>query len=137
MFQDGGPSKPESADIPPLLHGVDVWPGLLQAPGGKDTCMGTLHLQIAAPFYAVYGAGMALYFAMQGVGNPVPAVLANAARLAASAGGAYAAVTWFDAGPAGVFAATAAGFLLYGALVLWAFLRTPDPSGGKPSGATP
>jgi Na+-driven multidrug efflux pump len=91
------------------------------------TRIGTLYLKIVAPFYAVYGAGMALYYFMQGVGNIVPVVLANAARLAGSAGGAYAAVTWFDAGPAGVFAAIAVGFLLYGALTLRAFLRTPDP----------
>ena len=90
--------------------------------------MGTLYLQIVAPFYAVYGAGMALYYFMQGVGNIVPAVLANAARLAASAAGAYAAVTWFDASPVGMFAAIAASFLLYGALVLWSFLRTRDPA---------
>ena len=104
-----------------------LWMGLFTA--DEDIArVGTLYLQIVAPFYAVYGAGMALYYFMQGVGNIGPAVLANAARLAASAGGAYAAVTWFDAGPVGVFAAIAASFLLYGALVLWAFLRTPDPA---------
>lgn len=92
------------------------------------TRVGTLYLQVVAPFYAVYGAGMALYYFMQGVGNIVPAVLANAARLAACSGTAYGAVTWFDAGPIGIFAAIAASFLLYGALVLWAFLRTPDPA---------
>ena len=92
------------------------------------TRVGTLYLEIVAPFYAVYGAGMALYYFMQSVGNIVPAVLANAARLVASAGGAYAAITWFDAGPVGVFAATAASFLLYGAVVLWSFLRTADPA---------
>ena len=103
-----------------------LWMGLFTA-DSEITRIGTLYLQIVAPFYAVYGAGMALYYFMQGVGNIVPVVLANATRLAASAGGAYAAVTWFDAGPAGVFAAIAAGFLLYGALTLRAFLRTPDP----------
>lgn len=104
-----------------------LWMGLFTA-DSDITRIGTLYLQIVAPFYVVYGAGMALYYFMQGVGNIIPAVLANAARLAASAGGAYAAVAWFDAGPIGVFAATAAGFLLYGALVVHAFLRTPDPA---------
>ena len=104
-----------------------LWMGLFTA--NSDTAsVGALYLQIVAPFYAVYGAGMALYYFMQGVGNIVPAVLANAARLAASAGGAYAAVTWFDAGPIGMFAAISASFLLYGALVVWSFLRTPDPA---------
>lgn len=104
-----------------------LWMGLFTV-DSDITHVGTLYLRIVAPFYAVYGAGMALYYFMQGVGNIVPAVLANAARLAASAGGAYAAVTWFDAGPIGVFAAIAASFVLYGVLVLWAFLRTPDPA---------
>jgi putative MATE family efflux protein len=104
-----------------------LWMGLFTA-DGETARVGTLYLQIVAPFYAVYGAGMALYYFMQGVGHIVPAVLANAVRLAASAGGAYAAITWFDAGPVGIFAAIAASFVLYGALVLWAFLRTRDPS---------
>jgi putative MATE family efflux protein len=104
-----------------------LWMGLFTA-DGEAARVGTLYLQIVAPFYAVYGAGMALYYFMQGVGRIVPAVLANAVRLAASAGGAYAAITWFNAGPVGVFSAVAASFVLYGALVLWAFLRTRDPS---------
>lgn len=104
-----------------------LWMGLFTT-DSEITQVGALYLQIVAPLYAVYGAGMALYYFMQGVGNIVPAVLANAARLTVSAGAAYAAVTWFDAGPIGVFAAIAASFVLYGALVLWAFLRTANPA---------
>ena len=77
---------------------------------------GTLYLQTVGPIYALYGLGMAVYFAMQGVGNVVPAVLANAARLFASAGGAFVAAWWLGAGPLGVFVAIACGFSLYGAL---------------------
>jgi Na+-driven multidrug efflux pump len=77
---------------------------------------GTLYLRIAGPAYALYGLGMAIYFAMQGVGNVVPAVLANALRLVLSAGGALAAASWLDAGPVGIFTAIACGFVSYGAV---------------------
>jgi Na+-driven multidrug efflux pump len=77
---------------------------------------GTLYLRIAGPTYALYGLGMAIYFAMQGVGHVVPAVLANALRLFVSAGGSLMAAWMFDADPLGVFAAIACGFLIYGAV---------------------
>jgi MATE family, multidrug efflux pump len=76
---------------------------------------GTLYLRIAGPTYALSGLGMAIYFAMQGVGNVVPAVAANALRLLVSAGGALAAVS-LGAGPPGAFAAIACGFVLHGIL---------------------
>jgi MATE family, multidrug efflux pump len=78
--------------------------------------VGTLYLQTVGPIYALYGLGMAIYFAMQGVGHVVPAVVANGLRLLASAGGALAAVLWIGAGPLGVFMAIACGFILYGIL---------------------
>ena len=33
LFRDGVPFKPERADPRLLLHGMMVWPGLLQTPG--------------------------------------------------------------------------------------------------------
>lgn len=78
--------------------------------------VGTLYLQTVGPIYALLGLGMAIYFAMQGVGNVVPAVLANLLRLVVSAGGSLVAVLWLGAGPLGVFVAIACGFVLYGAL---------------------
>jgi Na+-driven multidrug efflux pump len=103
-----------------------LWMGLFTQQD-DITRVGTLYLQIAAPAYAFSGAGMALYFVMQGVGNVMPAVLANAARLAVSAGGAFSAITWFDAGAAGVFIAIASGFAVYGLLNIGSLIRTPDP----------
>jgi MATE family, multidrug efflux pump len=85
--------------------------------------VGTLYLRTAGPIYALHGLGMAIYFAMQGVGNVVPAVLANALRLVASAGGALAAALWLGAGPLGVFAAIACGFILYGSLNAYLLAR--------------
>jgi putative MATE family efflux protein len=77
---------------------------------------GALYLRIAGPCYALFGFGQALYFASQGFGNPLPAVLANVARLALSAVGAWIAVVAFGAGALVVFAGIAAGFALYAAL---------------------
>ena len=92
-----------------------LWMGLFTREE-EVTRVGTLYLQTVGPIYGLYGLGMAIYFARQGVGNVVPAVLANALRLLASAGGALAAVLWLDAGPFGVFMAIACGFVLYGIL---------------------
>jgi Na+-driven multidrug efflux pump len=88
---------------------------------------GSLYLTTMAPVYGVYGLGMALYFAMQGVGNVVPAVAANGLRLVVSAGGALAAVYWLDAGARGAFVAIAAGFVLYGVLTAAGFVRCSNP----------
>jgi Na+-driven multidrug efflux pump len=69
--------------------------------------IGTLYLHVVAPVYFVYGFGQAVYCARQGVGDLLPAVLANAARLLVGAGGGLAAVLWFGAGPLGVFGSIA------------------------------
>jgi Na+-driven multidrug efflux pump len=85
--------------------------------------IGTLYLRTVAPFYALLGLGMALYFVMQGMGQVLPAVLSNAARLLISAGSALAAVYWLGAGPLGMFGAIACGFVLYAACNTYAFTR--------------
>lgn len=100
-----------------------LWMGLFTA-DSEAIRVGTLYLQIVAPIYVVYGLGMALYFAMQGVGSVVPAVIANGLRLLVSAGGALLAVYWIGAGPLGIFVAIALGFILYGALNVYGLVRT-------------
>jgi hypothetical protein len=57
-----------------------LWMGLFTGEE-EATRIGTLYLHVVAPVYAAYGFGQALYFSSQGFGNPLPAVLANAARL--------------------------------------------------------
>ena len=89
---------------------------------------GSSYLRIVGPIYACYGLGMALYFAAQGLGRVLPAVAANGARVAVSACGGLLAVFWLDAGPAGFFAAIAAGFLVYGGLTACALLRLLKPA---------
>jgi putative MATE family efflux protein len=78
---------------------------------------GSQYLHIVAPFYALFGAGMALYFASQGAGRMVLPVLAGTARLAlVFAGGALAVA--LDGPLAAVFAVIAGGITLFGALII-------------------
>lgn len=103
-----------------------LWLALFSANAGAAQA-GTLFLQIVGPMYALYGLGFAIYYIMQGTGNVVPAVWVNFMRMTVCAAGAYAAVTWFGAGPAGMFAAIAAGFVLCGTVSLWLLWRLPFP----------
>ena len=78
---------------------------------------GSLYLRIVAPFYVLFGAGMALYFASQGAGRMVLPVLAGTARLAfVVAAGAL--VVTLDGPLAAVFAVIAGGIALFGALII-------------------
>src|SRR5688572_10874219 len=89
---------------------------------------GSTYLRIAGPIYALYGLGMALYFAAQGLGRVLPAVAANGARLAVSACGGLVAVFWLEAGPLGFFLAIAVGFFAYGGLTAGALIRSMKPA---------
>ena len=77
---------------------------------------GTLYLRTVAPFYAVYGAGLILYFASQGAGRVTWPFLAGSARLVVSAGLGWLAVTHFAAGLNVLFGVIAAGSLIYGTI---------------------
>jgi MATE family, multidrug efflux pump len=79
--------------------------------------IGSQYLRIVAPFYVLFGAGMALYFASQGAGRMLLPVLAGTARLVVVVVGGALAVTW--GGPlAAVFAVIAGGITLFGALII-------------------
>ena len=83
---------------------------------------GSLYLRIVAPFYALFGAGMALYFASQGAGRMLLPVLAGTARLVLVVAGGAAVVAL--SGPlAAIFAVIACGIALFGALILTAVYR--------------
>jgi Na+-driven multidrug efflux pump len=90
--------------------------------------LGTLYLRIVGPAYLCFGLGLGLFFVMQGVGRGVAAMNANAVRMITSAGGGLVAVYWFDLGVAGFFAAVAAGFCVYAALLVRTMfgVRAPD-----------
>jgi len=77
---------------------------------------GSTYLHVVAPFYAFFGAGMALYFASQGAGRMVLPVLAGTVRLlVVVAGGALVVASGWPLGA--LFAAIAAGIVLFGTLI--------------------
>jgi putative MATE family efflux protein len=78
---------------------------------------GSLYLRIVAPFYVLFGAGMALYFASPGAGRMVLPVLAGTVRLVfVFAAGAL--VVALDGPLAAVFAVIAGGIALFGGLII-------------------
>ena len=89
--------------------------------------LGTWYLRIVGPIYGLYGLGMALYFATQGLGSVTWTVTANAVRLVASTGCALAAIYWLDLGTIGFFVAIAGGFCAYGALTAAAMFGVKEP----------
>jgi Na+-driven multidrug efflux pump len=98
----------------------ELWMGLFAAKQ-EILAAGASYLRIAGPSYAFCGLGMALYFAAQGLGRVTWSVGANAVRVLVSACGGAIAVSALDGGSASLFAAVAAGFVIYGlmnALVL-------------------
>ncbi len=105
-----------------LLIGVTVavFPGVWLRIFSHDPAVlatGSLYLRVVAPFYVLFGAGMALYFASQGAGRMVLPVLAGTVRLAVVvAGGAL--VVAFSGPLSAVFAVIAAGIALFGALII-------------------
>jgi len=76
----------------------------------------------------LFGLGLGLFYVTLGVGRAVAAMNANAVRMVASAAGGLVAIYWFDLGVAGFFAAVAAGFCLYAAMLVHAVsgVKTPD-----------
>ena len=105
----------------------ELWIGLF-SPDAAVVSAGTSYLRIVGPAYALYGFGLASYFACQGVGEMIPAVAANALRLlVAVAGGALALHAGGPAGATGLFAAIALAFLVYAVLMALALSRFRAP----------
>jgi Na+-driven multidrug efflux pump len=100
-----------------------LWMGLFTE-DAEIVRIGASYLHIVGPAYLLYGLGMSLYFASQGLGRVLLPVLANGARLLACAGGALAALYWLDAGSTGFFIAVAAGLAAYGVLTAAALVHT-------------
>ena len=93
-----------------------LWIGLF-SDDAEVARLGALYLRIVGPAYLCFGLGLGLFYVMQGVGRGVAAMNANAVRMIANVGGALVAIYWFDLGVAGLFAAVAAGFCVYAALL--------------------
>jgi Na+-driven multidrug efflux pump len=77
---------------------------------------GSLYLRIVAPFYALFGAGMALYFASQGAGRMLLPMLAGTARLVLVAAGGILVVK-LGGSLATLFVVIACGLVVFGALI--------------------
>jgi putative MATE family efflux protein len=104
-----------------------LWMGLFT--GDDDIIqIGALYLKIVGPIYGLYGLGMALYFATQGLGSVIWTVTANAVRLLVSTGCALVAIYWLDLGATGFFIGIAGGFCAYAALASAAIFRVKAPS---------
>ncbi|MEX2221988.1 MAG: MATE family efflux transporter [Candidatus Rokuibacteriota bacterium] len=73
---------------------------------------GTRYLTIVGPFYAFFGAGLALYFASQGAGRLLWPLCAAFTRLVVAGAGGWLATRGLDGGLSGLFAAMAAALVL-------------------------
>jgi Na+-driven multidrug efflux pump len=113
---------------------VALFPGLwmgLFTNDGTIIDVGASYLRIVGPIYGLYGFGMALYFATQGLGRPLVTVASNGLRLAISAGAALLAEYFFKADSIGMFFAIAVGFLAYGGINALALLCTKAPADSR------
>jgi Na+-driven multidrug efflux pump len=104
----------------------DLWMGLF-SDDQEVIRVGGWYLRIVGPIYGLYGLGMALYFATQGLGHVMWTVTANAVRLLASTGLALAAIYLLDLGVIGFFVSVAGGFCAYAALTAAAMVRVKEP----------
>jgi Na+-driven multidrug efflux pump len=103
-----------------------LWIGLFSDSADVER-IGALYLHIVGPAYLCFGLGLGLFYVTQGFGRGVAAMNANAVRMFASAGGGLVAIWWLDLGLTGFFAAVAAGFCLYAALLVRAVTRVKVP----------
>jgi len=97
-----------------------------------------------APFYCLFGLGMTLSFASQGAGRMKAPFFAGIARMIVATAGGWFAVERLGLGLDGVFAAIAAGIILFGTMIAGPLLIKPwgpkrRPGRGKlafPTGAS-
>jgi len=84
---------------------------------------------IVGPFYVCFGLGLR-FFVTQGVGRAVTGMNECPAHGCDAAGG-LVAIYWFDLGVAGFFAAVAAGFWLYAAMLVHAVFSVLNRSAAE------
>jgi Na+-driven multidrug efflux pump len=109
-----------------------LWIGLF-SDDAEVARLGTLYLRIVGPAYLLFGLGLGLFYVTMGLGRAVKAMNANAVRMVASAAGGLVAIYGFDFGVAGFFAAVAAGFCIYAALLVHAVFSVKAPATAVPT----
>jgi putative MATE family efflux protein len=82
---------------------------------------GSAYLHVAAPFYVLYGAGMALYFASQGAGMVRWPLIASVNRIAIVVVGGWYWVSVHHGTLNGLFAVLAASYVVFGVINIVAF----------------
>jgi putative MATE family efflux protein len=111
-----------------------LWIGLF-SDDAKVAQIGASYLHIVGPAYVCFGMSLGLFFVTQGVGRGVEAMVANAIRMLAGAGGGLLAIYVFDLGITGFFAAVAAGFCIYALLLVRAVVRVRPPEAVPAAGS--
>jgi putative MATE family efflux protein len=102
-----------------------IWPEAWLRLFDSDPAMlasGAAYLRAVGPFYGMYGLGFALYFASQGAGRLLWPLLAGLSRLLIAALGGWLALL-FTGSQASLYAALAAGLVVYGIMIPVAILR--------------
>lgn len=93
----------------------NAWLGLF----GHDPAMlatGGAYLRSVGPAYGFFGGGLCLYFASQGAGRLAWPLIAGLIRVIVAVGGGWALLAWTHQ-PGAIFAALAAGLIIYGAVL--------------------
>ena len=112
-----------------------LWIGLF-SDDAEVARLGTLYLRIVGPAYLLFGLGLGLFYVTLGFGRAVAAMNANAVRMVASAAGGLVAIYCFDFGVGGFFAAVAAGFCIYAAMLVHAVFSVKIPDAVNAPGRT-
>jgi Na+-driven multidrug efflux pump len=114
-----------------------VWPEAWLRLFDTDPAMlasGSAYLRAVGPFYGCYGLGFALYFASQGAGRLFWPLLAGLLRMVVATLGGWLALR-LTGSQGWLFAALAAGLVLYGILIPVSLLRGAWTTGANPSPA--
>jgi Na+-driven multidrug efflux pump len=82
---------------------------------------GSAYLRVVGPLYGFFGLGLALYFSSQGAGRLLWPLVAGSLRMVVALIGGWLVLRWTGSLPY-MFAALAAGLVLYGLIVLIAVL---------------
>jgi MATE family, multidrug efflux pump len=92
-----------------------AWLGLFTG-DASVLAFGSLYLRVVGPTFALFGLGLALYFAAQGAGRVAPALLGGFVSLVISVGGGSLIVNWLHADVVWLFAAIATALVLFGVI---------------------